>query len=333
MSTPAFIKVYPWQKRVWEQWQSQLGQVGQAYLLAGQAGTGLEGLVHRQMQSLLCQATATVPPCGECPACRSFANQTHPDALFLRPPEDKTVIPIDAVRAFNEKVFTTSHQGGRKVGLIAPAEALSESAFNALLKTLEEPPAGTVLILLTHAPSRLPATIISRCRLWSVPSPTRQQALEWLQSACPEADAPLLKKALSVNWGAPLEAQRWIDEKGFEFEAQWQADLKALQQNQQTVTQRVEIWLKQAEPQRVLDYFYLWTVQRIRAALYQQKLPLDPNWLAFQKSVLQARTYWHSNVNQTLLLEALTQEWLAHQQPDYVPSAALQGRLIRGRDI
>ncbi|KUJ72760.1 DNA-directed DNA polymerase [Thiomicrospira sp. WB1] len=333
MSEPDWLTVHPWQQPTWQNWQRQLPQVGHAYLLAGQAGTGLSGLAHRMMQSLLCQASDGSAPCEQCAGCHALAQQTHPDALFLQPPEDKTVIPIDAVRAFSDKVYTTSHQGGRKVGLIAPAEALSESAFNALLKTLEEPPPGTILILLTHAPSRLPATLISRCRLWTVPMPTRKEALDWLGQACPQADDPLLKKALLVNWGAPLEAQRWIDEKGFEFEAQWQSDLKALQQNQQTVTQRVEAWLKQSEPQRVLDYFYLWTLQRIRGACYQQKWPLDPNWFAFQKAVLQAREYWHSNVNQALLLEALTHEWLAHLTPGYVPHEALKGRLIRGQAI
>ncbi|MGC9386582.1 MAG: DNA-directed DNA polymerase, partial [Hydrogenovibrio sp.] len=291
-----------------------------------------EAFAREMAHGLLCQ-TPGVSACGQCAQCHQFQQATHPDFFVLQRLEDKKEIAIDQVRELTDKVSRTAHQGGFKVVLVLESETLNKSAFNALLKTLEEPPEGTVLILTTHRLSVLPATIISRCRQMAFASPSREVALTWLQQALPQTDVPRLKKALTLNWGAPLAARNWVENKAFEWEAAWQDDLLSLQQAQLSVSQAVEKWKKWPQPEAALDYFYAWSVQQVRSALYGQKHPYNPNWLAFQKAVLQARQYWHQNVNKDLLLEGICLEWLQQHQPDYQPGLAFSGTLIRGRDL
>ncbi len=88
----------------------------------------------------------------------------HPDWVRVHPIDESKQIRIEQIRELGEELSLTSHQGGYKVGVISPADVLNRFAANALLKTLEEPPARTVLILVVTQPSRLPATILSRCQ-------------------------------------------------------------------------------------------------------------------------------------------------------------------------
>src|SRR6185312_6892575 len=88
---------------------------------------------------------------------------------------------IEQVRELAEELALTSHQGGYKIGILSPADSLNRFAANALLKTLEEPPPRTLLILVASQPSRLPPTILSRCQKLRVQPPKRAESLEWLQ--------------------------------------------------------------------------------------------------------------------------------------------------------
>lgn len=324
--------LYPWLQQPWQQWLHQADYLGQAYLLSGASGIGMSDFATAMAQGILC-LTPGVNACQQCVQCHQFNQQTHPDFMRLTRLDDKKEITVDQVRALNDQVSRTAHQGGYKVILIEEVESLNRSAFNALLKTLEEPPSKTVMILTSHHPHQLPATLISRCRQMSFAVPEANVALEWLQQQLPHADSALIKKALKLNWGAPINAQTWIDSKAFEMEVAWQNDLKALQQQGVTVSQVVEKWKKWPAPEDVFDYFYLWTVNYIRAALYGDKLPYDPHWLAFQKSVLQARQLWTQNVNKELLLESICLEWVQCQTQDYHPNPALHSHQIRGAQI
>lgn len=324
--------LYPWQADLWQDWLAQGRYLGQAYLLSGADGIGISAFAMAMAQGVLCQ-TDGVDACQNCAQCHQFTQQTHPDFLRLALLEDKKEISVDQVRALNEQVYRTSHQGGYKVVLIEQVEHLNRSAFNALLKTLEEPPAKTVMILTTHQWHQLPATLISRCRQLRFAVPPLETVMAWLHQQLPQADDHLLKKALKLNWGLPISAKDWIEAKAFDLEATWQSDIKSLQQQRTSVSQLVEKWKKWSAPEVVFDYFYLWTVNYIRAAVYGEKLPYDPNWLVFQKAVLQARQLWQQNVNKDLLLESVCLEWLQCQQADYQPNPALQPSTIRGDQI
>src|SRR5258707_8511889 len=106
----------------------------------------------------------------------------HPDWISVRPIEDSRQIRIEQVRELAQELALTSHQGGYKVGVLSPADVLNRFAANALLKTLEEPPGRTVLILVATQPSRLPPTILSRCQRIRIAAPERAQAVAWLDA-------------------------------------------------------------------------------------------------------------------------------------------------------
>jgi len=150
----------------------------------GGGGEWLAGWVTRL---LLC-SNVDGEPCGECVSCkRVFAGQ-HPDVARVSFTEESRQLKIEQVRELAAELALTSHQGGYKIGIISPADALNRFAANALLKTLEEPPPRTLLILVAVEPSRLPATILSRCQRIRIRAPGRVESVRWLQATRGEGE-------------------------------------------------------------------------------------------------------------------------------------------------
>lgn len=324
---------YPWQNQAWQQWQQQTNRIAHAYLLKGPAGIGMGDLALDIAKGLLCSQPVAGSACGHCTQCRHFEQQVHPDFFNVQVLEDKKEISITQIRALTDQIYTTAHQGGYKVALIEQVERLNTSAFNALLKTLEEPPANTVMILTAYQASLLPATIVSRCRQIQCAPPSFEQATEWLTQQCEGVAPSLLKRALDVSWGAPLAAFAWLQNKRNEEEQVWQSDMQRLQAGQLSIAEAVDKWQKFADVQTVIDYFYLRSVSAIRAALFQQKVALNPNWFEFQKSALQARQMWHQNINKELLLATLCLEWLNCSGANFETAEAFLPKQIRGKQI
>ena len=141
-----------------------------AYLISGAQGMGKRTLARLMAQHLLC--TGEKKPCGVCSSCIQVQESNHPDVSTVTPgkplsPEVKagmTGIPVDEIRYVNSLVGQHTFVGGRRVVIIERAEKMNPPAQNALLKTLEEPLAGTVFLLLTESPELLLPTIVSRCR-------------------------------------------------------------------------------------------------------------------------------------------------------------------------
>jgi DNA polymerase III subunit delta' len=133
-------------------------------------------------QRVNCREPARAP-CGDCQECRWIAADQHPDVTRLSPEGDSTQITIQAVRDLSADLAFTAHGRGYKVAIIAPAEAMNHFAANALLKTLEEPPKRTLVLLVTSQPSRLLPTLRSRCSRLRLAGPTREEAAGYLSSA------------------------------------------------------------------------------------------------------------------------------------------------------
>jgi DNA polymerase-3 subunit delta' len=139
----------------------------------------------------------------------------HPDLRLIEPVErddEGNPMPVDAIvveriRELIEFTQLSTHRQRAKVAVIVPAETLNIAAENALLKTLEEPPAATYLILVSHQPGRLPATIVSRCRLLAAPEPDPDAAVAWLSAQGAREPQLLLAQA----GGAPLLALTLAD--------------------------------------------------------------------------------------------------------------------------
>jgi DNA polymerase-3 subunit delta' len=127
--------------------------------------------------------TSHPAPCGECQSCRWIAAGQHPDVTQLFPEGDSKQVLIQAVRDLAADLALTAHTKGYKVAIVAPADAMNPFAANALLKTLEEPPKRTLVLLVTSQPSRLLATLRSRCSKLRLVAPAREAAARWLEAA------------------------------------------------------------------------------------------------------------------------------------------------------
>jgi DNA polymerase-3 subunit delta' len=133
-------------------------------------------------QRVNCREPARAP-CGECQECRWIAADQHPDVTRLSPEGDSTQILIQSIRDLAADLSLTSHGRGYKIAILSPAEAMNHFAANALLKTLEEPPKRTMVLLVTSQPSRLLPTLRSRCSRLRLPGPTRDVAASYLEAA------------------------------------------------------------------------------------------------------------------------------------------------------
>ncbi|MEG0492372.1 MAG: DNA polymerase III subunit gamma/tau [Clostridia bacterium] len=139
--------------------QIMAGRIAHAYLFCGCRGTGKTTMAKLMSRAINCQNPSEGDPCGECEACRAIMNETTMDVLELDAASNNSV---DNIRDLLEQVRYPAQIGKYKVYIIDEVHMLSTAAFNALLKTLEEPPPQVVFILATTEPQKLPATILSR---------------------------------------------------------------------------------------------------------------------------------------------------------------------------
>ena len=143
---------YPWQLQEWQQLSQQIAakKLPHALMFAGAKGIGKRHLAEALAQLLLCLSPIEGTPCGKCRGCMLNKAQNHPDLIVISPEEGAKGIKVDQVRALIEDLGKTAQQGGYKVVVLEPAEAMNANAANALLKSLEEPAASTLLILVCH---------------------------------------------------------------------------------------------------------------------------------------------------------------------------------------
>jgi DNA polymerase-3 subunit delta' len=165
----------------------------------------------RVLQMLFCQATDG--PCGTCLRCQQIRERTWADVFWLQPEKKSRVIAVDAMREqFLAKLTLTSFVGGWKAGVIVDADRMQPASANTLLKTLEEPPPQTLLLLLSQAPQLLLPTIVSRCQRLEIEDrllldePWRTQLLAVLSAAFPQAPLPAMAAAAKLT--AMLDAMK-----------------------------------------------------------------------------------------------------------------------------
>jgi len=144
------------------------GRLGHAYLFSGPDLTLLEGLARTLAKTLNCAAPSRaggvgVDSCDECATCRKIDNETHPDVHWVRPESKTRVVTVAQMRALMHEIHLRPSEAEWKLAMVVAADRLNVQAANAFLKTLEEPPAKSILVLLSTEPSRLLETILSRC--------------------------------------------------------------------------------------------------------------------------------------------------------------------------
>jgi DNA polymerase-3 subunit delta' len=236
------------------------GRLPHGLLLHGPDGVGKEHFAAVLAAGLFCSGRrAGLTPCGECPECALSRAASHPDLHWLRRPEDKKSIGVDAVREACDQLAMTSMRGGYRVAIITPAHLMTHNAMNALLKTLEEPAPRTLLVLITSRPSGLLATLRSRCQRVEVPRPPAAQSSRWLASQLGEA-APA--RLLELAGGAPLKALALAPHFAG-LDAQMTGLLDALLGGRAEVTRLAADMLGEGLPSR-LDWLESWLAQAMR---------------------------------------------------------------------
>ncbi|WP_253306744.1 DNA polymerase III subunit delta' C-terminal domain-containing protein [unidentified bacterial endosymbiont] len=224
---------YPWLTPLYDHLvqQHQQARGHHAQLIMTPPGCGSERLLARVAQWLLCQQRQAEQPCSHCHACTLMAVHHHPDYHLIRLESGKQQLTIEQIRTVLPSIYQRAQQGGAKVIGLLDSERLSESAANALLKALEEPPPATYFLLVCRTGATLPITLRSRCQHWSLDTPALPEAIAWLQSQDPTVMASQATTALHLSLGAPLAALALLKAGGLQQYTALLQDLqRALQQ-------------------------------------------------------------------------------------------------------
>ena len=304
----------PWHAGHWSRLQARRVReaMPHALMLCGPHGLGKRAFARRFTHALLCERHGE-EACGECRACRLLAAGSHPDVIGLtfgirKDGVQRREIVVEQIRELSARLAMNSQFGGWQVATIDPADAMNAAAANALLKTLEEPSAQTLLILLADAPWRLPQTIRSRCQRIDFQLPDREEARAWLEAQGVDDAA----QALAAAAGNPGLAREWSEQGALERRLEVRRDLSALAAGRGLATDVVKRWLDD-EPAQRLWFAAQAVADEIRARSTGQAGPLG------SAAQTEALAQWYAGTNRTrehlrgplrddlLLLELLAQ--------------------------
>ena len=211
-------QIYPWQTSQWASITKQYtdNSLPHAFLFSGLKGVGKLHFAKCLVAFLLCENNQNSQACGQCKQCKLLEAQTHSDYRLTEPEEGSAVIKVDAVRSLVEFFTLSSLQGGLKITILCPAEALNHNAANALLKTLEEPAGQSIIILISHTAGKLLPTIRSRCQVVDFNAPAHEVAHDWLRENLPQDSIDPTSEAdvialLQLASNAPLRAKEYAE--------------------------------------------------------------------------------------------------------------------------
>lgn len=207
----------------------QRNRLASTYLFVGPEGIGKRMFAHRLAQALLCETNAETElnPCGNCPGCLQVEAKTHPDLILVSKPSDKAFIPVETFIGDKDHrrqvglchdIGLKSFRGGRKVAIIDDADFLNQEGANSLLKTLEEPPPMSLLILIGSCEQQQLATIVSRSQVVRFEPLSNSQVLSILENnALVDSDDVPLSELANSSGGSIATALQLSDPETFEF--------------------------------------------------------------------------------------------------------------------
>jgi DNA polymerase III subunit delta' len=292
------------------------GRLPHSSLLLSSPGLGAEQLANWMAALALCESPAA-RPCGICTSCSLLRSDSHPDYHVVRQEEDAKQIKVDQVRELIGSLLLKSYRGGYKVGIIEGAEALNANGANAFLKTLEEPSADTMLVMIARPTHRLPATIASRCLRLALRPPPKEEAVSWLENH--GSPGQNWDAALALAGGAPLMAMELNTVGIAALEKEMQEDVGAIAAGAVDITLVADVWVRSNLGLRLL-WLENWITRRVHAASSEGishqsaervRLPgalLKPKIRALFELLDAARDLRRlasTNINQQLALEAL----------------------------
>ena len=270
--TRSRIEMLPWHSAARERLETAVegGRLPHALLLQGPAGVGKERFAAALAAALLCTGRgARLEACHVCAECALTGAGSHPDLHWLRRPEDRKTISVDQVRELAERLSMTSMRRGRRLAIVSPAHAMTINAQNALLKTLEEPASGTLLLLVSSRPSAILPTLRSRCQRVELARPGEDLARTWLTG---ELGSEPPARLLELAHGAPFRALELAPHVA-DLDAQMCDLLEAYLAGRRDVTATAEDMLGDGLPAR-LDWLETWLGELARRRLIADAKPV-----------------------------------------------------------
>lgn len=231
-------------------------RLAHAYLIVG-APRG-EGLAFAQAMARLVLCKDLAPPCGSCTDCRHVVERLHPDIVWLEPEKKSRIIGIEPVREACKLLAQTSFSGGWKVAVVLHADRLNPDGANAFLKTLEEPPPRTLILLVSAAPQALLATIISRCQRVQLGGADRPVQANWSEPLLDLLAAPLGSGVVDrMARGRQLQALLDVERKRIEKEVESETDESEEDVDADVLDARIESQARQIRAD-MLQTMLLW---------------------------------------------------------------------------
>lgn len=317
--------MYVWQQDAWKLARAAIGRGAHALLVAGPRGSGKRDFALALAGGYLCaDRSGDGRACGACESCRWIAAGTHPDLALVEPQDEEgeegassakraKPITVDQVRQLAALLALSAHRRAGRAIVLHPAEALNAAASNALLKSLEEPPAGALFVLVAHRPALLLPTVRSRCQLVPIRIDDGETVRAWLRANSERDDAELL---LALAGGAPLQAAT------IGQDAQWArraAFLRALAAADGDPVQLAEAY-RDLTPELILSWLQTWTFDLVhvrycgRCRYHRDLEPLaaqvaagiDPLAVTrLHRKLLATQRHIHHPLNARLLVEQL----------------------------
>ncbi len=270
----------PWLTAQWNTLTQRTGRgsLPHALLLAGAAGLGKRAFAERFVHARLCEHPREGFSCGTCKACALLRAGTHPDRILVTlglnsEGKPRKEIVVEQIRALSARLAMAPQLGGWQIAVIDPADAMNAAAANALLKTLEEPTASSLIMLIADQPWRLPATIRSRCQRIDFAVPAREEAEAWLRAQSVREP----QRALDAAGGNPGRALEFAQGDELQRRESVAKDLLALARGRASTYQIAYAWSAD-EPRSRLEHAARLLYEAARARAEGAHSAFDPQW-------------------------------------------------------
>jgi len=329
LSGTSIDQEYPWHQDIWQKFiqARSRNHLPHAILLSGEDGIAKLPLAIRMAKSLLCMNTVSTATdaCNQCQSCKTYESGANPDFIQISLLEDKQQIGVDQIRALSEFLYYSRSYNTNRVVILNPVERMNLNAANSLLKSLEEPSAHTVIILVTAKISQLLPTIKSRCQIFNVATPSKDESIHWLQQHRNQQEQSMTIDAevlLEMTGNKPLKAIN-VSQEDVDNRNQFSQDLTAVTNQQITITEMAKKWEKH-DFETLLNWQISLIQKTIKTSLncgtsedassnsnntMTQHLSAEEQWHLYQ-SLIKQKQYIHTSVNSLMFVENMIMLWL-----------------------